>query len=207
MKAPELDDHAIALINQSAERFAGVDEAGRGPLAGPVVTAAVILNPEQQIDGINDSKKLTEKKREQLIDEIKNKSLAWAIGMASVEEIDQLNIYHATMLAMQRAVSGLKLAPVHVYVDGNKSPGFAVPSTPVVKGDGKISAIGAASIIAKVTRDRLMLEHDAQFPQYGFKVHKGYPTKKHMEAIAEHGVTPIHRRSYKPIKALLEGSI
>ena len=141
MKAPELDDHAIALINQSAERFAGVDEAGRGPLAGPVVTAAVILNPEQQIDGINDSKKLTEKKREQLIDEIKNKSLAWAIGMASVEEIDQLNIYHATMLAMQRAVSGLKLAPVHVYVDGNKSPGFAVPSTPVVKGDGKISLI------------------------------------------------------------------
>jgi len=185
-------------------RVAGVDEVGRGPLAGPVVTAAVILDPEQPIAGLADSKALSEKRREALFDEIKEKAKAWAIGRAEVEEIDELNILQATMLAMQRAVAGLNLSPNHVLVDGNRSPGFPCSSEAIIKGDGTVPVISAASIIAKVTRDREMVEMDAQYPGYGLAGHKGYPTKAHIMALQELGVTPIHRRSFEPVRRLLD---
>lgn len=188
---------------------AGVDEVGRGPLVGDVVTAAVILDPNRPILGLNDSKKLTEKRREALFDEICEKALSFHVGRASPAEIDELNILHATMLAMQRAVAGLKLTPALVLVDGNRSPlfshnGQALTSHSIVKGDGLIACISAASIIAKVTRDREMDALDAAYPQYGFAKHKGYPTKAHFDAIAEHGVFDQYRKSFKPVKALLE---
>jgi len=183
---------------------AGVDEVGRGPLAGPVVTAAVILDPEKPISGLADSKVLGEKKREALFDEIQAKAKSWAIGRAEVEEIDKINILQATMLAMQRAVAGLTLQPGHVLVDGNRCPDLPCTAEAIVKGDGKIPAISAASIIAKVTRDREMVLLDAEYPGYGLAGHKGYPTKMHMAALQELGVTPIHRRSFAPVRRALD---
>lgn len=189
-------------------KIAGVDEAGRGPLVGTVVAAAVILDPNNPIAGLNDSKKLSEKKREKLFIEIQEKALAWAIAEASPAEIDELNILQASLLAMRRAVEALQLQPDQVLVDGNKIPqGLLMPCEAVVGGDALHAEISAASILAKVTRDRQMLELDQKFPQFGFAKHKGYPTKAHFEAIALHGVTAEHRRSFGPVRkalALLE---
>lgn len=183
---------------------AGVDEVGRGPLAGPVVTAAVILDPTTPISGLADSKAMTEKKRERLFEEIKEKALAWAIGRCEVEEIDELNILQATMVAMQRAVAGLSPQPEHALIDGNRCPNLPCSCDFVIKGDSKVSEISAASILAKVTRDREMVELDRQYPGYGLAGHKGYPTKSHIEALATLGVTPIHRRSFGPVARLLK---
>ncbi len=183
---------------------AGVDEVGRGPLAGPVVTAAVILDPQRPIEGLADSKKLTEKRREALFDVIKERALAWSIGRAEVEEIDELNILQATMLAMQRAVAGLQPQPEHALIDGNRCPKLPCTSEAVVKGDSRVAAIAAASILAKVTRDREMVEMDGRYPGYGLAGHKGYPTRSHVQALAELGVTPIHRRSFAPVRKALD---
>ncbi len=183
---------------------AGVDEVGRGPLVGNVVAAAVILNPEKPISGLADSKKLSEKKRNQLYAEIKDKALAWCVASASPEEIDEINILHASMLAMKRAVEGLNITPEFVYVDGNRCPDLKCPSEAVVKGDSKIAEISAASILAKVDRDREMELLDKEYPQYGFAKHKGYPTAVHFAALTEHGPLPEHRRSFKPVRELLE---
>ena len=185
-------------------RTAGVDEVGRGPLAGPVVTAAVILDPHNPIDGLMDSKALSERKRERLFDEIKARAAAWAIGRAEVHEIDDLNILHATMLAMQRAVAGLPLEPTEVLVDGNRCPDFPCPARAIIKGDQTEPAICAASILAKVTRDREMVELDAQYPGYGLARHKGYPTKVHIAALNEQGISPIHRMSFRPVREAAE---
>lgn len=184
--------------------IAGVDEVGRGPLCGAVIAAAVILDPNHSIEGLNDSKKLTKAKREVLYPIICERALAWSIGRAEVEEIDQLNILHATMLAMQRAVEGLSVTPDFAYIDGNRCPKLPCRSEAVVKGDSRIAEIAAASIIAKVTRDREMVLLDQQFPGYGIAAHKGYPTKQHLEALRLLGVTPIHRRSFKPVRDQLE---
>jgi ribonuclease HII len=179
---------------------AGVDEVGRGPLCGAVVTAAVILDPGKPILGLNDSKKLSLARREALFDEIKKKALAWCVARAEVAEIDQLNILHATMLAMQRAVEGLQVQPRLALIDGNRCPKLAVPSSPVVKGDSQVPAIAAASILAKVTRDREMQVLDALYPGYGLAGHKGYPTAEHLDALRRLGPTPIHRRSFAPVR-------
>ncbi len=184
---------------------AGVDEVGRGPLAGPVVAAAVVLNPDRPIEGLADSKKLSEKRREQLADEIRNHALAWSLGRAEVEEIDDINILQASLLAMQRAVAGLQLAPQLVLIDGNRCPSLEYPSQAIIKGDSLVPAISAASIIAKVSRDREMCDLDVEFPGYGLASHKGYPSKKHLEALSNLGVTPIHRRSYAPVRRMLDG--
>ncbi len=177
----------------------GIDEAGRGPLAGTVVAAAVILDPARPIPGLNDSKKLSEKKRDALAVLIRERAIAWCVASASVEEIDRLNILHATMLAMQRAVAGLAVKPSAALVDGNRCPKLDIPSEAVVKGDGKIASIAAASILAKTARDAEMLELHAQYPQYGFDRHMGYPTAAHFAALAEHGASPVHRRSFGPV--------
>jgi len=182
----------------------GVDEVGRGPLAGPVVTAAVILDPNQPIEGLNDSKKLSEKRRQELEPIIKQRALAWSLGRSEVEEIDQINILQATLLAMKRAVEGLKIAPTHALVDGNKAPDLACPVTTIIKGDQSEPAIAAASILAKVARDREMVEMDKRYPGYGHAQHKGYPTKQHQQALMDLGVTPIHRRSFKPVQLALK---
>ncbi len=184
--------------------LAGVDEVGRGPLVGAVVTAAVILDPERPIAGLADSKKLTEKRRAKLFDEIIEKSAAWSLGRCEPEEIDRLNIYQATMLAMQRAVDDLAIAPEYVLVDGNRCPKWKWPSEPVVKGDGRVEAISAASIIAKVTRDREMDELEEKYPGFGFAKHKGYPTPVHLEALMRLGATPEHRRSFRPVQQAIE---
>ena len=181
----------------------GVDEAGRGPLAGPVVAAAVILDPRQPIDGLNDSKKLTAVRRETLAVEIREKALAWAVAEASVQEIDRINILQASLLAMQRAVSGLSLMPEKALVDGNKCPVLACPVEAIGGGDGKLAAIAAASILAKTVRDALMQELHVLYPQYGFDRHKGYPTALHLAALREHGISPVHRRSYGPVAQLM----
>ncbi|MCY1516266.1 Ribonuclease HII [compost metagenome] len=186
------------------ELVAGVDEVGRGPLCGAVVTAAVILDPARPILGLNDSKKLSETRRDALFDEIREKALAWCIARAEVHEIDSLNILHATMLAMQRAVEGLSVQPRLALIDGNRCPRLKVPSAPVVQGDAQVPAIAAASILAKVCRDREMVELDATYPGYGIAGHKGYPTPVHLEALRRLGPTPIHRRSFGPVRALLE---
>ena len=184
--------------------IAGTDEAGRGPLVGSVVAAAVILDPNRPIEGLNDSKKLTEKKREKLFIEIQEKAIAWAIAEATHTEIDQINILQASLLAMRRAVEALTVQPSHVRVDGNKVPqGLIMSCEAVVGGDALHEEISAASILAKVTRDREMVELDRKYPQYGFAKHKGYPTKAHFEAIAAHGVIAEHRRSYAPVKKAL----
>ncbi len=179
---------------------AGVDEVGRGPLAGPVVTAAVILDPARPIEGLTDSKKLTAKKREFLFDQIREKALAWSIGRAEVEEIDRLNIFQATMVAMQRAVGQLTPVPEHVLVDGNHCPLLPMGVEAVIKGDLRVACIGAASILAKVTRDREMLELDRLYPGYGLASHKGYPTRAHVAALDRLGVSPVHRRSFAPVR-------
>lgn len=177
----------------------GIDEAGRGPLAGPVVAAAVILDPARPIAGLNDSKKLSEKKRDALAIEIRAKAVAWCVAEASVEEIDRLNILHATMLAMQRAVAGLQVAAESALVDGNRCPQLAIPVEAIVKGDGKIASIAAASILAKTVRDAGMLELHVQYPQYGFDRHMGYPTAAHFAALQNHGASPVHRKSFAPV--------
>lgn len=183
--------------------LAGVDEVGRGPLAGDVVAAAVILDPGNPVAGLADSKKLSEKRREALFDEIREKALSFAVARATVEEIDQLNILHASMLAMKRAVVQLSLQPEFVLVDGNRKPDWQYACDTVVKGDDRVAAIAAASILAKVTRDREMVLLDQQYPGYGLAGHKGYPTKFHMEALAQLGVTPIHRKSFAPVQRQL----
>ncbi|EGQ8058684.1 TPA: ribonuclease HII [Vibrio parahaemolyticus] len=188
---------------QGYQLIAGVDEVGRGPLVGDVVTAAVILDPNNPIEGLNDSKKLSEKKRLALLPEIKEKALAWAVGRCSPEEIDELNILQATMVAMQRAIAGLKVQPDLVLIDGNRCPELPMDSQAVVKGDLRVAEISAASIIAKVVRDQEMEELDKQYPQFGFAKHKGYPTKAHFEAIEQHGVISEHRKSFKPVKKAL----
>ena len=193
--APEqrsLDWDTVGLV-------AGVDEAGRGPLAGPVVAAAVILDDLKPIAGLNDSKKLTEKRREKLYDEILAKALCCSIAEASVQEIDTLNILQATLLAMRRAVDGLRLKPVKVLVDGNRLPVLDVRAEAIVQGDALVPAISAASILAKVHRDRLCAHLHAQYPQYGFDRHKGYGTAEHLQALAEHGPSPWHRSSFAPV--------
>jgi ribonuclease HII len=182
---------------------AGVDEVGRGPLAGDVVAAAVILDPNQPIAGLNDSKKLTEKRREALFEEIQQKAYCFCIARANVAEIDRLNILQASLLAMQRAVEGLLIQPEHVWVDGNKIPRWSYAAEAVIKGDSRVAAISAASILAKVTRDREMVAADKIYPGYGFAGHKGYPTKMHMVALEQLGVTPIHRVSFAPVRAQL----
>ena len=183
---------------------AGVDEAGRGPLAGPVVAAAVILDDLQRIPGLADSKVLTPKKRERLFDEIRAKALACCIAEASVEEIDRLNILQATLLAMRRAVEGLRLVPHRVLVDGNRLPELRMPARAIVRGDALVAVISAASILAKVHRDRACLALHEAHPQYGFAGHKGYPTPAHLAALREHGACPQHRRSFAPVRAVLE---
>jgi len=177
----------------------GIDEAGRGPLAGTVVAAAVILDPLRPIAGLNDSKKLSEKKRMALAVLIRERAVAWAVASASVEEIDRLNILHATMLAMQRAVAALAVRPTSALVDGNRCPKLDIPSEAVVKGDGKIASIAAASILAKTVRDAEMLTLHVQYPMYGFDRHMGYPTAAHFQALEEHGASPVHRRSFGPV--------
>lgn len=188
---------------------AGVDEAGRGPLAGPVVAAAVILDDAAPIAGLADSKVLTERRRELLFDEIRAKALCCCIAQASVEEIDRLNILQATLLAMKRAVEGLRLLPALVLVDGNRLPTLKVAAEAVVGGDARVPEISAASILAKVTRDRLCAQLHAAHPEYGFDAHKGYPTPEHLQALFQHGPSPVHRRSYAPVQraAALRGAV
>lgn len=189
----------------SESLICGVDEVGRGPLAGPVVAAAVILDPVRPIDGLDDSKKLTEKRREQLFEQIRARALAWSLGRAEVAEIDELNILWASMLAMRRAVEALSPCPQHALIDGNRIPeGLPCTAEAIVGGDGSEPAIAAASIVAKVSRDREMVELDARFPGYGLAGHKGYPTKRHIEGLQRLGVTEIHRRSFGPVRRLLD---
>jgi ribonuclease HII len=183
--------------------IAGVDEAGRGPLAGPVVAAAVILDDLRPIQGLADSKVLTARRREQLYDEIRAKALCCSIAQASVQEIDEINILQATMLAMRRAVEGLRLKPAKVLVDGNRLPVLDTLAEAIVKGDSKVAAISAASILAKVTRDRWCAELDAQYPQYGFAGHKGYGTAEHLQALQTYGACPEHRKSFSPVAKVL----
>jgi len=198
MKQPALAYQQLNCI------LAGVDEAGRGPLAGPVIAAAVILDSGNPIAGVMDSKLLTEARREKLALEIRAKSLAWGIGRAEIDEIERLNILYASMLAMQRAVMALAVEPELVVVDGNRCPDLQYRVEAIVKGDRLIPAISAASILAKVTRDREMIELDSAYPGYGFARHKGYPTRQHIQALQELGVSAIHRRSYAPVRRLLE---
>lgn len=184
--------------------IAGVDEAGRGPLAGPVIAAAVILDLSKPISGLADSKKLSAKKRQLLFTAIQENALAWSIGHAEVAEIDQLNILWATMLAMKRAIENLVLKPDKVLIDGNRCPDINIDCEAIIGGDATIAEISAASIIAKVSRDAEMLTFDKQFPVYGFAAHKGYPTKKHISALNEHGISPIHRKSFGPVKRIIQ---
>ena len=186
--------------------MAGVDEAGRGPLAGPVVAAAVILDELQPIRGLNDSKKLSARTRDRLFDEIRARALCCRIAEASIEEIDRLNILQATLLAMRRAVDGLRLRPHRVLVDGNRLPVLPMPAEAIVQGDAKVQAISAASILAKVHRDRLCVALHECHPQYGFDGHKGYPTAAHLAALRKHGACEAHRRSFAPVRAVLGGS-
>ena len=197
---PDANEHNLS---RTGIRTAGVDEVGRGPLAGPVIAAAVILNPEVPIIGLMDSKKLSAKKREILAAEITDKSLAWAIGRAEINEIDELNILQASLLAMTRAVTSLSIRPDHIMVDGLYCPGLEYSMEAVVRGDGKIPEISAASIIAKVFRDDEMITMDSSYPGYGFAQHKGYPTKQHLLALEQLRVSPIHRKSYAPVKRYL----
>lgn len=184
--------------------LAGVDEVGRGPLVGAVVTAAVILDPDKPIAGLADSKKLTAKRREALFEQIIENAAAWSLGRCEADEIDKLNIYQATMTAMARAVDGLPLKPEYVLVDGNRCPKWHWPSEPVIKGDTRVEAISAASILAKVTRDREMEELHVQYPDYGFDGHKGYPTPVHLEALSRLGATIHHRRSFRPVQEAID---
>ncbi|THF66211.1 ribonuclease HII [Pseudothauera nasutitermitis] len=193
------------MSSTSVHLICGVDEAGRGPLCGSVVAAAVILDPARPVAGLADSKKLSEKARERLAPLIREHALAWAVAEASVEEIDRLNILHATMLAMRRAVEALGVQPQEALIDGNRCPpGLAMRARAIVKGDALEPAISAASILAKTARDAMMVELDALYPQYGLAAHKGYPTAAHLAAIQRHGVAPFHRRSFAPVRAVLQ---
>ncbi len=206
MHLPPLSFDQLYLDNTGSGRrylVAGVDEAGRGPLAGNVVAAAVILDPDKKISGLADSKALTVDRREELSSEIKQHAVAWCIAEASVAEIDQINILHASMLAMARAIEGLSTAPHHCLIDGNRCPVTAINCQAVVKGDALVQEISAASILAKVSRDLSMYQLHDQYPDYGFDRHKGYPTKFHLQALRDHGVLDIHRRSFGPVRELL----
>ena len=185
-------------------RVAGVDEVGRGPLAGPVVAAAVMLDPNRPIPGLDDSKRLTARRREALSEEIRTHALAWALGRSEGDEIDRVNILQASMLAMERAVAALSIQPGHVYVDGNRLPNLPMAATAVVGGDALIAEIAAASILAKVSRDAELVALDERFPGYGFAGHKGYPSRAHLEALERLGPCPEHRRSFAPVRARLE---
>ncbi len=187
--------------------IAGVDEVGRGPLAGPVVAAAVILNPDRPIPGLADSKTLSSRRREKLALQVREHAYAWALGRAEPAEIDELNILQACLLAMSRAVAALPVLPAEVLVDGLHTPRVACASRAIVGGDASVPAISAASILAKVIRDAEMLEFDALYPQYGFRRHKGYPTAAHLAALQEHGISPIHRRSFAPVRRCLEHTV
>lgn len=193
----------IAAMNKGFKTVCGVDEAGRGPLAGPVYAAAVILPVETEIAGINDSKKLSEKKREELFDIINDVAISVSVGTASEKEIDEINILNATFLAMKRAVEGLEISPDYAIIDGNRAPNLEIPTETVVKGDGKVMSVAAASIIAKVSRDRFMLKMAEQYPEYQFEKHKGYGTRLHYEMIEKYGVSSIHRKSF--LKKVLGG--
>lgn len=186
--------------------IAGVDEVGRGPLVGDVVTAAVILDPTRPIQGLQDSKKLSEKRRQQLAGQIRERALAWSLGRASPAEIDEFNILAATLLAMQRAVAGLAVIPDKVLIDGNRCPQLPMPAEAIVKGDSQVAAIAAASILAKETRDEEMRQLAQRYPAYGFERHKGYPTKEHLAVLAELGPLPEYRRSFKPVQRALEAA-
>jgi ribonuclease HII len=198
---------SFSLNHNTANRIAGVDEVGRGPLAGDVVAAAVILPEDCHLPGLNDSKLLSERKRESLFEQICKTAISWSIARATVPEIDELNILQASLLAMTRAVQALDVTPDFVYVDGNRCPRWQYPSEAVVKGDSRILAIAAASILAKVTRDRELVALDTRYPGYGLAQHKGYPTAAHLQALQELGVTPVHRRSFAPVSRLLDPSL
>jgi ribonuclease HII len=200
------NDTSLPLFDYAGEIICGVDEAGRGPLAGPVFAAAVILDPARPIAGLRDSKKLTEAKRDALARDIKANALAWAIAQCSEDEIDSLNILHASMLAMRRAVESLHMAPTLALIDGNRCPVMPVRSEAIVKGDDKVPAISAASILAKTARDAALHVLHERYPAYGFNQHKGYPTELHLERLRLHGVSPIHRKSYAPVRALLQAA-
>lgn len=186
----------IAAMNKGFKTVCGVDEAGRGPLAGPVYAAAVILPVGLEIAGLNDSKKLTEKKREELFDIITKEAVCYSVGIADEKEIDEINILNATFLAMKRAINGLEIRPNYAIIDGNRAPHSDIPEETVVKGDGKVMSVAAASIIAKVSRDRFMQKIAQEYPEYQFEKHKGYGTRLHYEMIEKYGVAPIHRRSF-----------
>lgn len=204
----DLAQQAIDFIqlDDDSRLIAGVDEAGRGPLAGAVYAAAVILDPKKPIEGLMDSKKLSEKKRIVLEEQIKERALSWSIATASVEEIDDINILHASMLAMKRAVEGLDITPDHVLVDGNRCPQIQFPVEAIVKGDSKVAEISAASILAKQARDKELIILDKEYPGYGFAQHKGYGTKLHVEALKSLGPTPVHRKSFRPVSELIKRS-
>ncbi len=202
-KGQILPGDSCFVADYSGIDIAGVDEAGRGPLAGEVVAAAVILDPGQPVEGLRDSKKLSAPRREELAAQIRERALAWSIASATVAEIDELNILQASLLAMHRAVAALDPQPAYVLVDGNRLPRWKYASEPVVRGDDRVPAIAAASILAKVCRDRELIELDSRYPGYGFAAHKGYPTAAHLEALRSLGVTPVHRRSFGPVKKLL----
>ncbi|MBR7068996.1 MAG: ribonuclease HII [Oxalobacter sp.] len=188
----------------TVEIICGADEAGRGPIAGPVYAAAVILDPDNPIEGLKDSKKLSEKQRDALVPEIKRKAKAWAVACCTIKEIDQLNILWASMLAMKRAIESLSVRPTFALIDGNRIPkGLPIPAEAVVKGDDKVPEISAASILAKTTRDAVMMELHARYPEYGFDRHKGYPTAYHLQQLEKYGVSPVHRRSYAPVRRIL----
>ena len=182
---------------------AGVDEAGRGPLAGPVVAAAVILDPLKPIEGLADSKILSERKRDSLFDIIKIYALSWSVGMASVEEIDEFNILQATLLAMQRAVNGLAIQPDEALIDGNRLPDLLIPAQAIIKGDSKVKAISAASILAKVERDKIMVDYHKKYPDFSFHLHKGYGTGQHLHEIGQLGFLPIHRKTFNPVRTMI----
>ena len=195
------DDHLIKTSQYVL--VAGVDEAGRGPLAGPVVAAAVILDPLKPIDGLADSKILSERKRDGLFEIIKADALSWSVGIASVEEIDEFNILQATLLAMQRAVNGLAIQPDEVLIDGNRLPSLLIPARAIVKGDSKVKVISAASIVAKVVRDKIMVDYFQKYPDFSFHLHKGYGTQQHLAEIEQFGFLPIHRKTFNPVKTMI----
>jgi ribonuclease HII len=194
----------LPLLDYAGEIICGVDEAGRGPLAGPVFAAAVILDPARPIPGLRDSKKLSATRRDELAVIIRRDALAWSVTQCCESEIDELNILHATMLAMRRAIDGLRHAPTLALIDGNRCPPATVRCLPIVGGDDLVDAISAASILAKTGRDAALLDLHRTYPQYGFDQHKGYPTAMHLERLQQHGVSPVHRRSYAPVRALLD---
>jgi ribonuclease HII len=197
------NDATLSLFDYADDVVCGVDEAGRGPLAGPVFAAAVILDPARPITGLRDSKKLTEARRDELAIEIKAHAIAWSIAQCSEQEIDELNILQATMQAMRRAVEGLSTLPTLALIDGNRCPVMGVRSEAIIKGDDKVAAISAASILAKTARDQALYQLHVQYPHYAFDQHKGYPTELHLERLRLHGVSPVHRKSYAPVRALM----